>query len=111
MMMDDISALPIEAKMTAILFTMFAILVGMHSLQKPNDDIQTATTKLPLLLPDPKKEPSKYCYEIFAWYYTIVWIAIFGFIVVSQAYEYLTAWGYLGVCGGLALPLLLQPIV
>lgn len=112
MMMDDISALPIEAKMTAILFTMFAILVGMHSLQKPNDlQHTTTTTKLPLLLPDPKKEPSKYCYEIFAWYYTIVWIAIFGFIVVSQAYEYLTAWGYLGVCGGLALPLLLQPIV
>eukprot|EP00986_Skeletonema_menzelii_P020057 scaffold29997_cov171-Skeletonema_menzelii.AAC.3 len=113
-MMDDISALPIEAKMTAILVTMFAILVGMHSLQKPANDVQknnTSTKLLPLLLPDPKKEPSKYCYEVFAWYYTALWIGIFGFIVVSQAYEYLTAWGYLGVCGGLALPLMLQPLL
>mmetsp|Transcript_11008 Transcript_11008/g.17045 ORF Transcript_11008/g.17045 Transcript_11008/m.17045 type:complete len:331 (-) Transcript_11008:33-1025(-) len=110
-MMNDISALPIEAKMTAILFTMFAILVGMHSLQAPNDYAQNNTSKLPLLLPDPKNEPSKYCYEIFAWYYTAVWIGIFGFIVVSQSYELLTAWGYLGVCGGLALPLMLQPLL
>mmetsp|Transcript_6521 Transcript_6521/g.10592 ORF Transcript_6521/g.10592 Transcript_6521/m.10592 type:complete len:333 (-) Transcript_6521:33-1031(-) len=112
-MMDDISALPIEAKMTAILVTMFAILVGMHSLQKPANvqKNNTSTKLLPLLLPDPKKEPSKYCYEVFAWYYTALWIGIFGFIVVSQAYEYLTAWGYLGVCGGLALPLMLQPLL
>ena len=94
--------------MTAILFTMLAILVGMHSLQTPTT---TTTTKLPLLLPDPKKEPSKYCYEIFAWYYTVIWIGIFGLIVVSQIYEHLSAWGYLGVCGGLALPLMLQPLV
>jgi cycloeucalenol cycloisomerase len=110
--MANISALPIEAKMSAILITMFAILVGMHTLQTPI--VQKSNNKairLPLLLPDPNKEPSKYCYEIFAWYYTAVWIAIFGFIVVSQCYEYFTAWGYLGVCGGLALPLMLQPIL
>ena len=97
--------------MTAILVTMLAILVGMHSLQSPSPTASNTNTKMPLLLPDPKSEPSKYCYEIFAWYYTVFWIGVFGFVVVSQAYEYFTSWSYLGVCGGLAMPLMLQPLV
>jgi cycloeucalenol cycloisomerase len=110
----------IEATMAAILVTMFTVLVGMHSLQlsasPPSKTPSTRTSlsllqSLPLQLPDPLTEPSKYCYEIFCWYYSIVWIGIFGFIVVSQCYEYFTAWSYLGVCGGLALPLMLQPMV
>jgi cycloeucalenol cycloisomerase len=119
--MNDITTntnnLPIEAKMSAILITMFAILVGMHTLQTPMATSGATTRKscfqlkLPLLLPDPNKEPSKYCYEVFAWYYTAIWICFFGIIVASQSYEHFTAWGYLGVCGGLALPLLLQPLV
>ena len=109
--------------MSAILATAFAFLVGMHHFQiqittpkqprkQPNQKSSSSIMdKLPLQLPNPHTEPSKYCYEIFSWYYTCIWIGIFGFIVVSQCYEYFTAWGYLGVCGGLALPLLLQPIL
>ena len=65
----------------------------------------------PFLLPDPIAEPSKYCYELFVWRYTCVWIALFGYVVASGCYENFTSWGYLVVCGGLALPLLLQPVI
>ena len=114
-----LDSLPIEATMSAILATAFAILVGMHHFQiiqtkQPNLNQHNSSSimdKLPLQLPNPHTEPSKYCYEVFSWYYTCIWIGLFGFIVVSQCYEYFTAWGYLGVCGGLALPLLLQPIL
>ncbi|KAL3803144.1 hypothetical protein HJC23_003419 [Cyclotella cryptica] len=111
-------ALPIEATMTIVLSTMFAILIGMHSVQSPSDkttsrrDSQSnTTTAWPIQLPDPRTEPTKYCYEVFCWKYTVVWIGIFGFIVVSKSYEYFTAWSYIFVCGGLALPLMLQPII
>jgi cycloeucalenol cycloisomerase len=121
------SSIAIETTMSAILATAFAILVGMHSLQlrspqdesaaaQPPDDKRRGRSALlfasaPFQLPDPQAEPSKYCHEIFAWYYTCVWITVFGCVVVSQRYENFTAWGYLGVCGGLALPLLLQPVL
>ena len=113
------NAIPIEASMSAILATMTAILVGLHSIQLPSESRKTSPTtgeksilsSFPLQLPDPYTEPSKYCYEIFCWKYTVVWITLFGFIVVSQCYEYFTAWTYLCVCGGLALPLVLQPLI
>ncbi|KAL3795290.1 hypothetical protein ACHAW5_010318 [Stephanodiscus triporus] len=119
----DKSPIAIEATMLAILATGFAILVGMHSVQlrSPRDESAAPPPEkhrrsmlfasAPLQLPDPHTEPSKYCYEIFSWYYTCIWITIFGYIVASQCYENFNAWGYLGVCGGLALPLLLQPIL
>jgi len=66
---------------------------------------------IPILLPSIQTQPSKYYYEVYNWYYTIIWIAIFGYIVISQCYENFTAYSYLIVCGGLALPLLLQPFV
>jgi len=66
---------------------------------------------IPILLPSIQTQPSKYYYEVYNWYYTIIWIAIFGYIVISQCYENFTAFSYLIVCGGLALPLLLQPFV
>lgn len=108
--------------MSAILATAFAILVGLHFLQIQSPQNASPVLppaingsfffdNLPLQLPNPHTEPSKYCYELFSWKYTVIWIGIFGFIVVSQCYEYFTAWGYLGVCGGLALPLMLQPIL
>ncbi len=65
----------------------------------------------PFLLPDPISEPSKYCHELFVWRYTCVWIALFGYVVASGCYEDFTSRGYLVVCGGLALPLLLQPAI
>ena len=121
------NAFPIEATMSAILATMFAILVGLHFIQLPTSPQSrpksttmatlTAPPKwnlpgwIPLQLPNTDTEPSKYCYELFCWNYTAVWISIFAFIVISQCYDYFTAWGYLIVCGGLALPLVLQPFV
>ena len=111
------SALPIEATMTIVLSTMFAILIGMHSIQSPSNatssryDSRSLARSLPIQLPDPRTEPTKYCYESFCWKYTVVWIGIFGFIVVSQSYEYFTAWSYIFVCGGLAMPLVMQPVI
>jgi cycloeucalenol cycloisomerase len=114
--------LPIEAVMTAILATGFAILVGLHFLQIPwqshsvsqDDDAAAAAIvvgniSLPLQLPHPITEPSKYCHEIFTWRYSLVWMGIFGCVVITQIYETYNAYGYLVTCGGLALPLLLQP--
>ncbi|KAL7469995.1 hypothetical protein ACHAXS_010239 [Conticribra weissflogii] len=115
---ESTHALPIEATMTAILATMTAILYGLHAIQVPLKSKKTPTSSsfllqlssaLPIQLPNPQTEPTKYCYEIFCTKYTIFWISSFSCIVVSQCYEYFTAWTYLFVCGGLALPLVLQP--
>ncbi|KAL3811449.1 hypothetical protein ACHAXA_007604 [Cyclostephanos tholiformis] len=133
------TSIPIEATMSAVLVTSLAILVGMHFMQLPSsspprgassahhlpptrvdDDTDDGGRErssvsfvggMPLLLPDPITEPSKYCHESFAWHYTCVWMTLFGYVVISGCYEDFTAWGYLGVCGGLALPLLLQPML
>lgn len=110
--------LQIEAAMTAILATGFAILAGLHFLQYPSQQQQHpdvicyyGNIPLPLELPHPISEPSKYCHEIFTWRYTLIWIAIFGCVVITQIYEIYNAWGYLITCGGLALPLFLQPLL
>ena len=108
-------AQPIEVTMAIVLSTMFFVLIGTHSVQSPvplkSKDAPSNMNYAPVQLPDPRSEPSKYCYEVFCWYYTVVWICLFGGIVVSQCYEYFTAWSYIFVCGGLALPLVLQPII
>ena len=62
-------------------------------------------------LPCPKTEPSKLAYEQFVSVYTPVWMGLFSIIVIFQLYEDFTAMTYLQVCGGLALPFLLQPIL
>ena len=77
----------------------------------PNNNKLLLQQYIPILLPSIQTQPSKYYYEVYNWYYTIIWIAIFGYIVISQCYENFTAYSYLVVCGGLALPLLLQPFV
>ena len=103
--------------MSAILVTAFAILIGMHFIQIRHKQAKTSSSynNKPIFgciqLPSPKSEPTKYCYEIFSWYYTFIWISIFGMIIITQCYEYFTAATYLIVCGGLALPLVLQPIL
>jgi len=91
--------------MAGILTTMLAILVGLVLVQTPS------TTSESSFLADPRTQPSKRAYEMFVATYTPVWIAAFGCIVVFQLYEQFTAWTYLWVCGGLALPFLLQPIL
>ena len=164
------SSQSIEATMSIILATAFAILVGMHFIQQQQQETKSTSNEgscnnelewkcskcnkinttakrcpnckswkggkrnssavrtrdelntqsdgnllqsiyVPILLPSIQTQPSKYYYEVYNWYYTIIWIAIFGYIVISQCYEKFTAYSYLLVCGGLALPLLLQPFV
>lgn len=92
--------------MVAILGTMLAIIAGLVSIQTPRKDRQVVSS----WLPSAKEQPSKRAYELFAACYTPVWIFCFGIIVVFQLYENFTAINYLQVCGGLALPFVLQPI-
>jgi cycloeucalenol cycloisomerase len=105
----DFSTNNVAVKMSAILGTMMAILGGLITLQSPKElkqgDIKST------YLPSKEIQPSKYAYEMFALYYTPLWIACFGAIVVGQLYEDFTATTYNLVCGGLALPLVLQPIL
>ena len=61
--------------------------------------------------PCAKTQPSKRAYELFVAYYTPIWILAFAIVICFQLYEEFDAWGYLQFCGGLSLPLLLQPIV
>lgn len=105
----DFSSNNVAVTMTAILGTMIALLGGLVMLQTPKEhkkgDVQST------YLPSKEAQPSKYAYEMFALYYTPIWIACFGTIVVGQLYEGFTAATYNVVCGGLALPLLLQPLL
>ena len=103
---------PIEAAMATILVTAFGVLVGLHAAQTHTAiERKKQSSLMPVQLPDPTTEPSRYCYELFSWYYSIFWIGIFGYIVMSQCYESFTAFSYLYVCGGLALPLVVQPLL
>jgi len=42
--------------------------------------------------------------------YSVVWMGSFAVIIAAQLYESFTALTYFVVCGGLALPLVLQPL-
>ena len=95
----------IATVMAAILGTMLAGIVGLVSIQTPQKDASSSS-----FLPCPKLEPSKRAYELFVAVYTPIWIGIFGVVVVLQLYEDFTAMSYLLLCGGLALPLMLQPL-
>jgi len=105
----DLSIDNVAVTMTAILGTMIALLGGLVTLQTPK--VQTKGGEQSTYLPSKETQPSKYAYEMFALYYTPLWIACFGAIVVGQLYEGFTAATYNLVCGGLALPLVLQPIL
>lgn len=50
-------------------------------------------------------------FEIWALYYTCVWIGLFGCVVVFKFYEWCDEWGYMLICVPLDLPFLLQPIL
>lgn len=94
--------------MAAILGTMVALVVGLVQLQTPkrkgNDEESS-------FLASATRLPSKRAYELFTAVYTPIWILVFAIIVAFQLYEDFTAVNYLQVCGGLALPFLLQPIL
>ena len=60
-------------------------------------------------LPPPGSE--KRNYEVWVLTYSVFWMGTFAVVIVFQLYEHLNAFGYLALCGGLATPLLLQPII
>ena len=97
--------------MVAILGTMLAILAGLVTIQRPQTTISACPSSFSRFLPCPKNEPSKYAYELFTLAYSPIWISCFGIIIVGQLYEDFDAFAYNAVCGGLALPLLLQPLL
>lgn len=105
----DFSTNDVAITMAAVLGTMVAVLGGLVMLQKPKDP--KGNDEPSTFLPSKQTQPSKYAYEMYALYYTPIWIACFGAIVVGQLYEEFTATTYNMVCGGLAMPLLLQPLL
>ena len=95
----------VAIQMIMILGSMLAGIGGLVMLQqrKPN---QQGT-----FLPSLEEEPSKRAYELYVMAYTPLWILAFGCIVAFGWYETFDKWSYMKVCVGLALPVLLQPIL
>jgi cycloeucalenol cycloisomerase len=62
-------------------------------------------------LPEPKGNESKHLYEVWALKYSVFWIGCFAVIIGFKLYATFDQNGYMYVCGGLALPLLLQPLL
>lgn len=100
--------------MTMVLRSMLAILVGLAitiallSLGlRPRRD-KALYSKWGLA---PKSNFPKRCTELWFFGYAIVWISVMAFVVASGCYEAFTASTYICVCGGLALPLYLQPLL
>lgn len=61
------------------------------------------------LLPIPDDAKIR-CENWFLLYAVLCWIPVFAAVVFFRIYESMGKWGYMGVCGGLAAPLLLQPV-
>lgn len=96
----------IAVQMSAILGTCLAGVAGLIALQTPAKDDQQSR-----FLPCPHREPSKRAYEVFVAQYTPVWMGAMAVIVALQLYEDFSPHMYIYVCGGLALPFVLQPIL
>ncbi|KAL7573176.1 hypothetical protein ACA910_018837 [Epithemia clementina (nom. ined.)] len=81
----------------------------------PNDKADTVEAReeaeASSFFPSAETQPSKRAYELFVAMYTPLWIVVFGMVVVFQWYEDFDAWTYLYFCGGMAAPLLLQPLL
>lgn len=97
--LDDVAV-----QLTMILGTMMAIVLGILCLQ-------TRSSSPGTFLPNPTIEPSKYAYEYFVMWYSPVWMAAMALIIIFQLYEHFDATCYNGFLGGLALPLVLQPLI
>jgi cycloeucalenol cycloisomerase len=95
--------------MAAVLGTMIAMVAGLISLQEPMKEKGKVVHGR--YFPCPTTEPSKLAYEQFVSVYTPTWMFLFGIVVVFQLYEDFTAVSYLQVCGGLAMPFLVQPLL
>jgi hypothetical protein len=59
----------------------------------------------------PSDVPSKRLCETWFLCYSVFWVACFAVIIAKQLYLHFTELDYMLVCGGLAAPLLLQPII
>ena len=94
-------------KMTMILSSMFAFLIAIINIQKK----EKKENMISCFMPNVETNPSKYHYEKFNMQYSIIWMGVFGCIVIFQLYEGFSAWTYDIVLGVLALPLILQPIL
>ena len=59
----------------------------------------------------PAAGSEKHEYELWVLKYSVFWMGTFAVIIAFQLYEYFGATSYFVCCGGLALPLLLQPLL
>ena len=96
------SHMDVPSCMLPILASQLCCLGGLYVLLEPqkkvDDPVGTSIT------------PKQRCENWFL-AYGIFWISCFTAIVASGFYESMDQWGYLAVCGGLAAPLLLQPLL
>ena len=91
---------------SAYIFTFIAVaLVILYRLQTKSSKRKTTGR----FLPPPNTEKREY--EVWVLKYSIVWMGTFAIVIAFQLYELFDASGYFLLCGGLALPLLLQPLV
>ncbi len=65
----------------------------------------------PRWLPPSSLNPAKRATELWFLQYGVFWIVCFGIIIGGGLYEWFDRVHYMGVCVGLALPLLLQPLL
>ena len=104
--MVSINEMPIEMVMAGILVGI-CLLLGVMTFWLPLHPDHAAVQ---LILPS-KNNAAKREFEIYALHYTVVWIGIFGLVIIWQVYEKFTADSYLQLCIPLALPFLLQPLL
>jgi hypothetical protein len=107
---EDISTfVATDAALHAIFRVIFMMGVALFSLsvflKRERDQSQSRW------LAHPARNPAKRACEIWFLAYGTFWISCFGYIIASQVYLQFTELGYMVVCGGLATPLLLQPIL
>ena len=62
-------------------------------------------------LPPATLNAAKREFETYALQYTVVWIGLFGCVVVGKIYETFDENSYMALCVSLALPFLLQPVL
>ena len=91
------------AESGAIFAAIIEALVAMLAAQRPDPD---STARW---LPPPGDE--KRSYEVWVLRYSVFWMGAFGVVIVAQIYETFDASGYFALCGGLAAPLVLQPMI
>lgn len=92
---------PIES--AYIFAAIAAALVALYAAQTRRPDGQPGQ-----FLPPPKTEKREY--EVWVLKYSVVWMGTFAVVIAFQLYEAFDAAAYFLLCGGLALPLLMQPL-